>query len=157
MHQLLSRMTFALTVLLLILSPLPLHAQDSATTATLSGSVRDAAGSIIPSATITLRNMATNQTRRIVTEADGSYRVVALPVGDYEVRAAVEGFQPYVNPAVTLALGRTTALDITLRPAEVNAEVSVRDRPPAIDALQTASTTSIVPERIEQLLVNSRN
>src|SRR5712691_4242546 len=59
MHQLLSRMTFALTVLcLLILSPLPLHAQDSATTATLSGSVRDAAGSVIPSATITLRNPA---------------------------------------------------------------------------------------------------
>jgi hypothetical protein len=80
-----------------------------------------------------------------------------LPVGTYEVRAESAGFAPYVNPQVTVAVGSTTTLDITLSPAGVSAEITVTDRPPAIDPTQTASTTSIDPERIEELPVNSRN
>ena len=73
--------------------------------------MRDAAGAGVPAAGVTLRNLTTNQTRRVVTDTDGGYRAAALPVGDYEVRAEAEGFAPYVNPSVTLALGRTTTLD----------------------------------------------
>src|SRR5205085_4505907 len=62
-----------------------------------------------------------------------------------------------VNPQVTLAVGSTTTLDMMLKPAGVNAEITVTDRPPALDTSQTASTTSIDPERIEELPVNSRN
>ncbi len=131
--------------------------QDSATTAALTGTVRDEAGASIPGAVVTLRNLTINQTRRVTSESDGSYRIIALPVGGYEVRAEATNFAPYINPTVTLALGRTTTLDITLRPAAVNAEVTVTDRPPAIDATQTAVTTSIDPERIEELPINSRN
>ena len=51
------------------------------------------------------------------------------------MRVAVAGFQPYVNPAITLALGRTTFLDITLRPAELNAQVTVfRTQQPLLPA-----------------------
>ncbi len=157
-RYLIRRFTFAIAVLSLLTSASPgLRAQDSATTATLAGSVRDSAGAIIPSATITLRNLTTNQTRRVTSEADGSYRVSALAVGDYEARAEAAGFAPYLNPEVTLALGRTTQLDISLPPAGVNAQVTITDRPPALDATQTAVTTSIDPERIEELPVNSRN
>lgn len=119
--------------------------------------MRDVAGAVIPQATITLRNLTTNQTRQVVTGTDGFYRAAALPVGDYEVRAEAAGFASYLNPNVTLALGRTTTLDVTLSAAGVNAEVTVTDRPPAIDTSRTAATTSIDPERIEELPINSRN
>src|SRR6266851_1384982 len=133
------------------------RAQNSATTGTLMGAVRDAAGAGIPGATIALRNLTTNQTRNVTTEADGSYRANALSVGDYEVKAQAGGFSPYFNPKVTLALGRSTALDISLTTGDLNAQVTVTDIPPALDATQTAVTTSIDPERIEELPVNSRN
>src|SRR6266404_4048585 len=152
-----SVITALLALWLLASAPPFIRAQDSATTATLTGTVRDTAGAAVSSTTINLRNSATNQSRRINTESDGGYRVVALPVGEYEVRAEAEGFKPYANAIVTLALGHTTILDITLQPAGLNAEVTVTDRPPAIDASQTATTTSIDPERIEELPVNSRN
>src|SRR2546427_9327079 len=58
---------------------------------------------------------------------------------------------------MTIALGRSAALDISLKPGDVNAQVTVTDSPPALDATQTAFTTSIDPERIEELPVNSRN
>lgn len=133
------------------------YAQSSASTAVVSGLVRDAAGQAIPGAVVRLRELTTNQTRRATSEADGSYRVSVLPVGTYEVRAESAGFAPYVNPQVTVTVGTTTTLDITLNPAGVNAEVTVSDRPPALDTSQTASTTSIDLERIEELPVNSRN
>src|SRR5258707_5630012 len=110
-----------------------------------------------PGAAIALRNLTTNQTRNVTSEADGSYRATALTVGDYEVKAQASGFAPYFNPKVTLALGRSTALDIPLTAGDVNAQVTVTDSPPALDATQTAVTTSIDPERIEELPVKSRN
>lgn len=153
------RFGLALTaVFLLLASAAPgLHAQDSATTATLTGTVRDSAGAIVPSANITLRNLTTNQTRNVTTQSDGSYRISALAVGDYEVKAEAAGFAPYLNPEVTLVLGRSTTLDISLSAVGINEQVTVTDRPPALDASQTAVTISIDPERIEELPVNSRN
>lgn len=133
------------------------YAQNSASTSAVGGSVRDAAGRAVPGVVVTLRELTTNQTRQATSEADGSYRIVVLPVGTYEVRAESAGFAPYVNPQVTFAVGSTTTLDITLMPAGVNAEITITDRPPALDTSQTASTTSIDPERIEELPVNSRN
>jgi hypothetical protein len=140
-----------------VVSAILVHGQNSASTAAINGSVRDAAGKLIPGAAITVREITTNQTRQTTSELDGSYRISVLPVGTYEVRAESSGFAPYVNPQVTVAVGSTTTLDITLNPAGVNAVVTVSDRPPALDTSQTASTTSIDPERIEELPVNSRN
>ncbi len=159
MHQSLARsFLIALAVCaLLVLAPYPALAQDSATTGTLMGAVRDAAGAGIPGATIALRNLTTNQTRNVTSEADGSYRATALAVGDYEVKAQASGFAPYFNPKITVALGRSTTLDLSLTTGDVNAQVTVTDNPPALDATQTAVTTSIDPERIEELPVNSRN
>lgn len=131
--------------------------QDSATTGTLTGIVRDAAGSAIPGATIALRNLATNQTRVVVSGSDGSYRATGLAVGDYEIRAQATGFGKYLNPHVTIALGRSANLDVALAAGDVTAQVTVIDAPPILDVTQTAVTTSIDPERIEELPINSRN
>ncbi len=141
----------------MLLTPLTAYGQESATTGALNGTVRDAAGASIPNATLTVRELTTNQTRSTTSATDGNYHLSALPVGDYEVRAEVETFAPYINPKVTLSLGRTTTLDITLSVSAVNAQVTVTDRPPIIDVTQTASTISIDPERIEELPVSSRN
>ncbi len=159
MHQFFTRsFLIALVVCsLLVFVPDRTHAQDSATTSTLMGVVRDATGAGIPGATIALRNLTTNQIRNVTSEADGSYRATALAVGDYEVKAQASGFAPYFNPKVTLALGRSISLDISMTVGDVNAQVTVTDSPPALDATQTAVTTSIDPERIEELPVNSRN
>ena len=63
--------------------------------------MHDAAGAVVPGVTINLRATATNQSRRVVSEADGSFRAPALPVGTYEVRAEAVGFKPYANAGVT--------------------------------------------------------
>src|SRR5712691_10979044 len=90
---------FSISILSFFIFAAPsLRAQDSAITATLNGTVRDAAGAIIPGATITLRNLTTNQIRSTTSESDGSYRISAIAVGEYEVRAEAAGFASYSIP-----------------------------------------------------------
>jgi hypothetical protein len=80
-----------------------------------------------------------------------------LPVGEYDVRVVGQGFITYVNPIITLTLGQTATLDITLQAGDVSGEVTVTEKPPALDPPSTASTTSIDPERMDELPVNGRN
>jgi hypothetical protein len=149
--------TLAFAGFLLTVTPDSINGQDSATTATIAGVVRDATGAAIPVAKIALRNLTTNQIRNLTTDSEGHYRAAGLAVGDYEVKVEATGFGPYFNPRVTLALGHTSTLDVSLAAGDVNAQVTVLDQPPALDVTQTAVTTSVDPERIEELPVNSRN
>ena len=132
-------------------------AQNSLTTGSVTGTVRDSSGAVLPRATVSARSVTTNQTRSVSSAEDGRYGFAALPVGDYELRAELPGFSPYVNPGVTIALGREALLDITLGLAGVTADIAVTAQPPALDPAATATTTTIDPERIEELPVNSRN
>ena len=60
--------------------------------ATILGTVKDPSGSAVPEATVTARNIGTAEVRTTVTEADGNYRIPALPIGNYEVRIEKAGF-----------------------------------------------------------------
>jgi hypothetical protein len=131
--------------------------QNSLTTGSITGTVRDSSGAVLPHAKVTARSVTTNQTRSASSAEDGTYGFAALPVGDYELRAELPGFSPYVNPGVTIALGREVLLDMTLGLAGVTANIGVIAQPPALDPAATAATTTIDPERIEELPVNSRN
>jgi outer membrane receptor protein involved in Fe transport len=141
---------------LLVVGPVLSRGQDPVS-AVLTGSVRDPSGAAVPGASVKLRHLATQQTRNVVTDVDGSYRIVALAVGDYEMRVQAEGFTPYLNPVVALTLGRTAVLEVTLCLEGVNTQVNVTDEPPAIDITSATSTTSIDPERIAEAPINSRN
>lgn len=136
---------------------LPVLAQNSATTAVISGTVRNTAGEVVAGATVTVRDLSTNQMRSTATDADGAYRLTSLAVSTYELRVKSSGFADYVAADVTLVLGQTTVLDVTLRPEGVNAAVEVSEQSPLMDATQTAVTTSVTQENVEELPVRDRN
>src|SRR5215831_15241767 len=92
-------------------------AQNSPTNGTLTGTIRDVSGAVVPGAVVNVRSVDTNQTLRTSSTDDGSYRFAALPVGEYEIHVEIPGFTPYVNPNVTIILGRTLVLDVRLNPA----------------------------------------
>jgi hypothetical protein len=131
--------------------------QSSSSTGNLTGVIRDATSSVIPGATVTVRNLDTNQARRTTSAFDGEYRFVALTAGEYELRVEAAGFLTYVNASVAVVLGRASVLDVLLGPAGVTETIQVTDQPPPIDPTSTAITTTIDPERIEELPINSRN
>ncbi len=105
---------------LLLLFALPaLHAQ---TTAQISGTVTDTTGAVIPGATVTLVNEATQDTRVVKSNGDGLYSFPALLPSSYTIKVTAKGFEPKnltglvlhagderAVPALTLAIGSEIA------------------------------------------------
>ena len=69
---------------------------------TITGEVTDASAAVVPGATVTIRNLDTNATRTVVTNADGLYSVPLLPPGIYDVRVEKEGFRGAARSAIEL-------------------------------------------------------
>ncbi|PWU08589.1 MAG: hypothetical protein C5B51_07605, partial [Terriglobia bacterium] len=147
----------ALGLIFGLLSCSILHAQASLVSAALEGSVSDSSGARIPGVRVNVRDASTHLTRETLAAADGSFHLVGLPPGMYEVSASQPGFAPYRHAGVHLALGSTVRLDITLQSESVTTQLTVTAQPPAIDPAQTSVSSAVDKERIEELPVESRN
>src|SRR5579872_1758257 len=125
-------------------------AQVSRVSGAIQGTVVDRSGSVIVGAKITLRNQGTGQTRTLSAGPEGAFRAGDLPVGQYELRVELPGFSPYVNKTILVSIGTLINVKVPLAPATLQQEVTVSEAPPPIDPTQTAVTTTIGHERIEE-------
>ena len=75
--------------------------------ATIAGTVRDTTGATVNGATVTVRQTETGATRILVTGADGRYAAPSVPVGNYTVSVAHDGFQPQQQKGIDLAIGQS--------------------------------------------------
>ena len=83
--------------------PIPLPAQVVG--GTLSGTVSDQSGGVVPQAGISIKNVATGITRTSTTSAAGFYSVPNLLPGSYEITASAMGFSTEVQKGITLTVG----------------------------------------------------
>jgi hypothetical protein len=86
--------------LLVCVAHIPLWSQ--ATTATISGTVTDASGAVVPGITVTAVNPETNLSRTATTDEFGGYSIKFLPVGTYRVQAIGAGFKKFEQTGVVL-------------------------------------------------------
>ena len=100
-------------VLLLVAVALPLAAQEKG--GTLEGVTRDANGEVLPGVTISVSGPTMMGTRSTVSDANGLFRLVMIPPGDYTVNATLSGFQAVKKDKVPVSLGKVATLDMTLQ------------------------------------------
>src|SRR5947207_15929496 len=93
-----------LILLAFTLTPVGALAQSQATTGVIEGTVSDETGGRLPGANVTLTNTGTNFIRELVTDADGRFRGLLLPLGVYKLIVSLHGFATYVHDGITLAL-----------------------------------------------------
>src|SRR5262245_49019472 len=103
------RRQFLGAVLLLLLSCASAFAQQ--TTGNITGRVLDQQGAAVPGVTVTAKSSQTGFTRSEVSDAEGLYRLNALPVGVYDVTADLQGFTTIANKGVDVNVGQTITLD----------------------------------------------
>jgi Carboxypeptidase regulatory-like domain len=133
-----------------------LHAQS--VTGRISGTVRDSSNAVVPGATVTVTNQATQIARTARTDHEGFYVVTNLPPGDYVVAVELSGFKTFVtSDNVLVADGRLT-VDPTLEAGQMSETVSV-----IAQAGETVNSTSgeiarvVDGEQVQSLALNGRN
>jgi hypothetical protein len=125
--------------------------------ATLSGTVSDPTGALIPGVEVTAKNVNTGVVSSGVTNESGAYRFPSLQPGDYEVSAALPGFQPQ---AFRLALGTAQQIrqNFTLQVGTVAQAVEVTAAADELLTATTASVGTVLPgSQLKELPLVSRN
>jgi hypothetical protein len=133
-------------------------AQADATSANLSGFVKDPAGAVVPGATVTARNPATGITRTATTNDQGFYQLVQLPAGTFELTVEAANFKKAVVPSVAVTVGQRADLDFTLEIGQITDVVTVTGaQTELIESGKTNVSTTIDQTRIENLPINQRD
>ena len=146
---------FALAILVVaLLFPCSLNAQIVG--ATLTGTVADPTGSVIPNAQVVIRNTATGVTTNVTSNGEGFYSAANLQPGDYLVRASASGFSNSERHVV-LEVGGQQLLNIGLQPGAVTQNVEVRDIPPAIELGSSEISDVVDAETVRELPLNGRD
>ena len=83
-------------------------------TGTILGVVKDASGSTVPGADVSITDTENGATRRPTTGTDGSYRANALPVGSYEIKVGRDGFKTAERSGVKLEVSEEAVVNISL-------------------------------------------
>jgi Carboxypeptidase regulatory-like domain len=132
----------------------PLLSQVSAT---LSGTVSDPSGAVISGVSVAVKNVDTGAVRNVGTDSSGVYQVVALPVGDYEIRASKTGFADVLRQGVHLVIGQDATVDLKLGLGQVSEAVTVTADAPVVD-VSTTDISGLVGERqVKDLPLNGRS
>jgi outer membrane receptor protein involved in Fe transport len=132
------------------------HAQQTVTSATLTGRVEDLRGSLVSGATVTATNTETNQRFTAITDPEGQFRFPILRVGNYSLDITATGFANQ-RKELTLLVGQALDLVVKLEVEGVSANVNVNADVPAVETVRTQVTETIRPNEIKELPLNGRN
>src|SRR5215210_5677400 len=125
------------------------------TTGSISGTVADEKGAAIAGATATARNVETNLTRTAQTDADGRYRFTGMPGGSYEITVEASSFAKYVQTGVQLLLNQDAVVDVTMRPAGVEAVVTVSENAALLNTSNAEVSTRFDSRRLSELPIST--
>ena len=133
-------------------------AQSQASAADLTGTVVDPNGSVVVGATVTARNVGTGIERTVTTGDDGSYKLIGLPPGEYNVTAEAATFKKVSIAGVRLTVGQAAELQIAMEIGAQDLVVNVAaDSVELIETTRTNVSTTIDQTRIANLPINERS
>jgi len=130
---------------------LVLRCHGQVTTGEILGLVRDPSDAAVAEASISVRNLETNDLRNTVTDLEGRFRLPQLPVGAYELRVEKSGFALYEQGPIVLRLNQYADLQIQLQLAGVADKVTVTADAPLINTTNAEQGANFDRKRISEL------
>jgi hypothetical protein len=141
----------SLLVLAALLLPASVFAQ-----ATLTGTVRDASGGVLPGVTVEASSPALiEKTRTAVTDASGQYRIIDLRAGVYTLSFTLTGFNTVRRENIELAGSQTLTIPIELRVGGIQETITVSGETPVVD-VQSARREVVIDRAMVQTIPASR-
>src|SRR5262245_10262753 len=114
-------------------------------TATISGTATDSSGAVLVGAKIEVKNLGTGITQSAITDSQGRYSILELPVGEYKIRASAAGFQTVLRTGITLTVGSQPVADFTLPTGPTSETVTVVGEAAQVETRTTTVSTRVTP------------
>ena len=149
------RLVLFVALVLGLLIPAPIWAQVVG--ATLSGTVTDPSGAVIPGAQVQVVNTATNVTNTTTTDKSGLYTVPNLTPSTYQVTLTAPGFVTYVRSGITLSVGQEQQLNVKLTVGAVSQKVEVTGAAPTVELTTSSVEGLVTTNQMEELPLNARD
>jgi hypothetical protein len=124
-------------------------ARAQLTSGTITGTVTDQQGGVLPGVVVTAQGLDATQT--FVTEAEGRYRFLNLAPGPYKVTAALQGFTTVVRENVIVEVGKSVELPIQLKVASVAETITVTGESPIVDTTATGTATNFTSDELSKI------
>src|SRR5215471_13179357 len=129
---------------------------QTAGSATITGTVTDASGAVVPAVDITVKNTETGIERKTQTSDAGIYNATFLPPGAYQVQAAKTGFNTVLRKNLVLQIGQTLSIDLSLPVQTAQQQVTVTGEAPVVDTEKTEVSQVISSGSVENLPISGR-
>jgi hypothetical protein len=130
---------------------------QTSTVGNISGTVRDPKGAAVPNAEVSIKEERTGASRTAVTNDDGFYTALSLPVGRYSVSTAPPGFKKTLALAFDLHLSENKVVDLTLEVGQVSETVNVSAEAAQVETRSGDVTSLISEKQVTELPLNGRN
>lgn len=153
MFSKLTSISLFFVVALLFAAGLPVYAQSAGA---IVGTVTDASGAILPSASVTVSNKSTGVARSLTTNAQGLYNAPSLDPGEYEVRCENQGFRTLVRDA-TVLVGTDTTINFTMQLGESKEVVNVEASAAQINYENNTIAGVVERNSIQEIPLNGRS
>jgi hypothetical protein len=150
------RLLSGIAVAMLVFSAAFVQAQDNAS---VTGTVRDSTGAVVPGAQVAVTNAAHGISRTTVANSDGEYSVPALPApASYDITVTAQGFKKFVAKAVALDIAQKARIDVALQVGAASTEVLVQGTSVAqVETESSDLSNTISGHEISQLQLNGRD
>ncbi|MBI3949273.1 MAG: TonB-dependent receptor, partial [Acidobacteria bacterium] len=125
-------------------------------TGTITGTVTDPNGEVLPEVQVTIQNVKTGLSRTISTNAEGNYNAPLLPVGSYTISAERQGFKKKVLTGLVLQVDQTARVNITLEVGGIAEEITITESAPLTDTVTSQVGEVIDNRRVQELPLNGR-
>ncbi|MCX6551276.1 MAG: carboxypeptidase-like regulatory domain-containing protein [Acidobacteria bacterium] len=122
----------------------------------ISGVVKDSSGGVLPGAEVTVKKTDTGMIRTVFTGSDGSYTLPNLPVGPYELKVVLQGFNTYVKTGIVLQVNTNPTLDVTMGVGTLDETVTVTADAMTVETKSTGVGTVINNQTVVEMPLNGR-
>ena len=152
--------SYTLGVLFVLVAVLSFSTALTAQTITgsISGTVVDSSGGVIPGATLTLTGEKTGTSRTGVTDSEGRFTFAALQPGSFVLKVERQGFQTYEQREIILSANEKLALpDVKLQPGQVSETVSVTSEGAIVERESSDLTARLTADQINLISTKGRD
>jgi len=146
-----SVVTSLLVIGAILMLPVPGHGQES----TMSGTVTDSTGAVLPGVMVTATNNESGNTFEAISDERGNFRL-PVRVGTYRITAQLPGFAT-VNRSVQMLVGQTVVVNIQMALSTIAESLTVTGEPPLVDTTTSKVGANIDPRQMQELPLNGRN